>query len=137
MSAQLTFLGNSVGPHEVVKRFSCQLAANYTNSGGAGNVGTPGETISFNTALNPKFAARPRIPAGPPAARLPLNTDIKCYLPQGYDAVVEMNAVAPTPNNYVLRIFTTSATELAAGAYPAALLLEPFLIEVRVPLRYV
>lgn len=136
MANALTLVGKTILPHEVVWRFTCQLSGSYTNSGAVGNVGTAGETLNFNGAANPNKLARPKIPSGPPAARLPLSSDIKLFLPLGYDGEVEQNAVAPTPANFILRLFTTAGTELGNGGYSAALAAYPFLIEVRAPLRY-
>ena len=138
MAASLSFLNKDIGAGNniVWKNFQCTLSGNYTNSGAAANVGTPGETLSFNTALNPKYLSRPRIPNGGSTGQLLAASDFIVQLPQGYDGIVEKNATNPTANNYVLRIFTTSATELNAGAYPAALIAEPFLIKVRVPSKY-
>lgn len=138
MANTLKYLSKDIGAGNVAvyKNFSCQLSGAYVNSGGAANIGTPGELLSFNAATVANFAPRPRIPAGPPAARLPVQTDFQVFLPQGYDAVIEQNATLPTPANFVLRIFTTAGTELGAGNYPAALITEAFLIKVRIPAKY-
>lgn len=117
--------------------FQCVLSGNYTNSGGVGNAGTPGETLNFNGAANPLKLARFKLPQ-PLAGKLPPNTDIRVTrVPAGYDAQVEQNAANPTAANYVLRIFTTGGTELAGGAYPAGLLdATGLLIEVDIPNKY-
>lgn len=136
MANTLTYISKDLGAGnpQIYKNFSCQLSGNYTSSGGV--QGVAGEILSFNTAAYTGKPARIRIPAGPPAARLPVNTDFQVFLPQGYDGQIEQNAVSPTPNNFILRIFTAGGTELGAGAYSAALAAEPFLIKVRMPQKY-
>lgn len=144
MASALTYLNKQLGAGAPVsKRFSVQLSGNYTNSGGAANIGTPGETLSFNTATVNGKPARPRIPTtlNGSTKPLPANTDFEIFLPQGYSGQVEQNATNPTANNYVLRIFAAGSgaaapVELASGAYPAALTDAPFLVTVRIPLKY-
>jgi hypothetical protein len=68
-------------------------------------------------------------------------TDFIVQMPNGYEGQIEQNAVNPTANNYVLRIFAggsgnAAPVELATGAYPAALTTEVILIKVRVKKRY-
>jgi len=137
MSLALTLLSKkrAVG-NKITYQYKGVLSNNYTNSGGVGNVGTPGETVNFDAATNPNLVARPKLPRGP-AAKLPANTDCRVYLPNGYDGQIEQNANNPTAANYVLRLFTTAATELGAGAYPAGLTAEPLVIEVDVPSKYI
>jgi len=119
----------------VIWEFLITLSANYLNSGGV--IGTPGETINFNGASNPNFVARPKIPAGPPAGRLPLMQDIKVLNEiAGFSAIIEPNAVAPTPANYAMRIFGSGGNEMASGAYSAAQKAEPFVVHVYAPLKY-
>lgn len=140
MANVLTFIGRKLNmPTTVTKRFSCQLSGSYTQGGG---IGIPGEVLSFNTAAYTGRPARIKIPAGPPAGNLPLNTDFEVVsVPTGYSAQVERNATAPTPNNFVLRIFAAGSgnaapVELSAGAYPAALTSAPLVIEVLLPAKY-
>lgn len=140
MANVLTFLNRRLNmPTTVTKRFKCVLSGSYVNGGA---IGVAGEVLSFNTALNPQIASRTKIPAGPPAARLPANTDIEvANVPNGYLAQVEQNAVLPTPNNFILRIFAAGSgnaapVELSAGAYPAALTSAPLVIEVNMPAKF-
>ncbi len=101
-------------------------------------VGVPGETINFQTASNPKKIARGKLPGGP-AGVLPPNTAIRVTrAPDGYDALVEQNAVAPTTANYVMRLFTSGDTALGSGNYAAGILADTtgFIVEVDVPQKY-
>lgn len=139
MANVLTFLNRRLNmPTTVTKRFKCVLSGSYVQGLA---IGVPGETLSFNTALNPGLAPRTKLPVSP-GGKLPSNTDIEVAgVPNGYSAQVEQNAVAPTANNYALRIFAAGSgaaapVELAAGAYPAALTGAPIIIEVNVPAKY-
>jgi hypothetical protein len=142
MAGTLTLNNKYVLPHAVIWEFLFQpTAGNYTNGGA---VGTAGETLNFNAALNPKKLARPKIPSviNGSTSALPKATDIKVEnVVAGYTAIVEQNAVAPTASNFVLRIFAagsggTIPVELGTVAYTAPQLLEPFVIQVAAPLRY-
>lgn len=74
------------------------------------------------------------------AGVLPPNTDIAPLLvPAGFSASLVQNTVAPTLKNYILQLFSASATELANGsALNAALfaatpaLAPPFVFQVRI-----
>jgi len=115
--------------------FQCLLSGSYVTST---TIGVAGETLNFNAASNPKLIARPKLP-GSPAGVLPPNSAIKVVrCPDGYDALVEQNAVSPTQANYVLRLFTSGDTALGSGAYPAGVTGDTtgFIIEVTVPLKY-
>lgn len=115
--------------------FLITLSGNYVNSGGV--VGTPGESVNFNGATNPNMLARPKIPAGPPAGRLPATSDCNVMnAVAGFDAVVEQNAVNPTPANFAMRLFSSGGNEMAAGAYSAAQKAEPYIVHVYAPLKY-
>jgi len=127
-----------ITPHNVIWEFLCTLSGSYVASSG---VGTPGETLSFNTASNPKYIARPKIPGlvNGSTAYLPKTEDIKVLNnPGGFDAVVEQNATAPTPANYCLRIFgggsgAAQPAELASGTYASVathITDEPLVIQV-------
>lgn len=119
----------------VIWEFLVSLNTNYLNSGGV--VGTPGETLNFNGASNPNMSARPKIPAGPPAGRLPAMQDIKVLNEvAGFSMIIEPNANAPTPANFAGRIFGSGGNEMASGAYSAAQQAEPFVVHVYAPLKY-
>lgn len=141
MPNTIKFLGTrrAAGNNNVIKRYQVTLSGSYT-AGGA--VGVAGETLNFNGVLNPGYAARVKLPSGPPAARLPANTDFAVAdSPAGYTGQIEQNAVAPTPANFVLRIFAggsgaAAPAELASGAYAAALIATPFVVEVQIPQKY-
>lgn len=144
MANTLTYLNKDKGAGSVIyKNFSCLLSGNYVNSGGATAIGTPGEVLSFNTAVVNGKPVRPRIPStmNGSTANLPSNTDfIIPEQPQGYTIQIERNATAPTANNYVARIFTAGSgaaapAELGAGAYPAGLTAAAFVIKCRIPLK--
>jgi hypothetical protein len=135
MANQLTYLNKKVGVEtSIIKRFSCLLSGNYAQGGA---IGVPGETLSFNTAGYTGKPNRRFLPGPSPAGTTPAASDFAVFqLPGGYTAVIEQNSGAtPTPNNMVIRIFNNGA-ELAAGAYPAVLTSEPFVIECRVPAKY-
>lgn len=140
MANALAFIGKRlyIGAN-VVKRFTCTLSGNYAQGLA---IGVAGETLAFNSASNTGKRARPRIPNGGPTGALPANTDVEVtQVPNGYSAQVEQNAVSPTAQNYVLRIFAAGSgnaapVELGAGAYPAALTGAPLEIEVTMPSKY-
>lgn len=137
MANTLTLINKkrSAGDNRVRFTFKCVVSGAYAQGG---SIGTPGETLSFNTALNPTYIARPKLP-GAPAGKLPANSDIRITrCPDGYDALVEQNAASPTQANYALRIFGSGNTELGTGAYAAGLTADTtgFLIDVDVPLKY-
>jgi hypothetical protein len=141
MANVITFLGNRILPREVIKRFSVTFSGNYANGGA---VGVPGETLNFNAALNPNKLARPKIPAGPPAARLPLPTSTETPAnANGYTFQVEPNAVAPTPANFVGRFFAggsgaANPAELASASYASygITATTTFVVEFAVPAKY-
>jgi hypothetical protein len=141
MANTLTYIGKDLGAGaEVYKRFTCALSGNYAQGGA---IGTPGETLAFNSAAYNGKPSRPRIPSvvNGSTSALPKNTDFEVFVPDGFTAQVEQNAANPTANNYALRIFFAGSgnadpVELGTGAYPAALTAAPILIKVRVPLKY-
>lgn len=101
-------------------------------------MGVAGETIAFNNALNPKLIVRPKLPTNA-AGVLPPNSAIRVTrTPDGYDALVEQNATAPVPNNYVLRLFSSGDTALGSGAYAAAFVADTtgIIVEIDVPQKY-
>lgn len=145
MANVLTLLGKALlgpgGPGgRVIWTFKCVLSGSYVQGAA---IGVPGETLAFNSALNPLKLARPKIPAGPPAARLPATDECEVINTLGgFTARLEQNAASPTPQNFALRIFQAGSgavqpAELTAGAYPAALTdSNGFVIQVTAPLRY-
>lgn len=138
MAAALTAVRKKKGLGSFITLvIQCVLSGNYTNSGGVGNAGTPGETLNFTNITNTLKLARFKLPQAP-AGKLPPNTDIRVTrCPAGYDAQVEQNATNPTAANYVLRIFTTGGTELGAGAYPTGLTdVTGLVIEIDIPNKY-
>lgn len=125
----------AAGDNKLTFVFQCKLSGAYVKGGA---VGVPGETLSFNTALNPGYISRPKIPNAP-AGRLPANADIRVVrAPDGYDALVEQNATSPTPNNFVMRLFSSGDTEIASGNYAAGVTGDTtgFIIEIDVPQKY-
>ena len=125
----------------VTKVFQCALSGSYAQSAG---IGTPGETLAFNSALNPGYAERTKLPGvmNGSTSNLPPNSAIRVQPASGFTAQVEQNAANPTPQNYCLRIFASDGTELGSGTYvalAAALVAAGFkglIIEVDVPLKY-
>lgn len=95
-----------------------EVAVQFTDAGVPTYV-TAGLTIDLTKMTNPK--AHPR--AGFPPGSLPSNDEIlPVQIPGGYTAYLEKNTVSPTLKNYLLRIMTSSATELGNGAnLPASL----------------
>ena len=142
MANTLTYLRKkkSVGNY-VTKVFQCALSGSYTQSTG---IGTPGETLAFNSAANPGYDARTKIPStlNGSTQELPPNSAFRVIPAFGFTAQVEQNATNPTAQNYCLRIFTADGTELGSGTYAslaADLVLAGFkglTIEVDVPLKY-
>lgn len=141
MANQLTFLGSDRAPGPFfIKRYKCTVSGSYVNGAA---IGVPGETLSFNTAINTALRARAKLPTAA-AGRLVPNIDFKVVRnPEGYIAQIEQNATSPTPNNYVMRIFAAGSgaanpVEIASGAYLAALIADTsgFIIEVRVSQKY-
>lgn len=135
MANALAFIGKRIQiSNRIIKRFTCTLSGSYVQGLA---IGVAGETLAFNSATNTVKGARPKIPNGGATGQLVPATDIEVSaVPNGYAAQVELNAVSPTAANYVMRIFSSSGTELAAGAYPAGLTGAPMVIEVAVPTKY-
>jgi len=138
MPNTITLIGKVVLPYKVQYNFTVLLSGSYTSSNAT--IGVPGETLNFNAAANPNKLARPKIPSGPPAARLPVATDCEVVNSvAGFTGIVEPNAVAPTPANFVLRLYTSGGTEMTAQAYNTSaplLLTEPFMVQITVPKKY-
>ena len=142
MANTLTYLRKkkSVGNY-VTKVFQCALSLSYANGGA---IGTPGETLAFNSALVPSYPERPRIPSTilGSTQQLPPNSAIRVGPYSGFTFQVEQNATNPTAQNYALRIFASDGTELSSGTYASvapALVAAGFkglTIEVDVPLKY-
>lgn len=125
----------------VYKVFSCQLSGNYANGGA---IGVAGETLVFNSAGYTGRPSRRFLPStvNGSTSALPAQSDfLLSFVPNGYEAQIEVNAANPTANNYVMRIFAAGSgnaapVELTTGAYAAALTSAPIIIKVRVPLKY-
>jgi hypothetical protein len=72
-----------------------------------------GLIVDLSKIVNPFQIERAQFGAGV----LPPNTDAAPLLvPQGFAAALVQNPVAPTLKNYILQIFSGSATELTNGA---------------------
>jgi hypothetical protein len=116
MPGALTLTKVRAEDREIERQFTFVPSGNYT-AGGA--IGVAGETLNFETALNPTGLRRHTL-----GGTFDVN-DFEVYrCPSGYDAVLEANAVNPGFTNVVLRFFTSGGTELtgAPTAYPAGLL---------------
>jgi hypothetical protein len=114
MAGALTLTRIRNEEREIERQFTFVPSGSYA-AGGA--VGVAGETLNFETALNPNGLRRHTL-----AGTFDVN-DFEIYRePAGYAAVLEANAVSPGFTNVVLRFFTTAATELSSAAYPAGLL---------------
>lgn len=127
----------AAGGNKVVKVFKILVSGSYLTST---TIGVAGETINFNAALNPNKIARPKIPStilGSTANLVPSSQIKVVRAPDGYDAIIEQNAVSPTGSNYVMRIFTSGDTALGSGAYAAGVTADTtgFIVEVVVPLK--
>jgi hypothetical protein len=118
-------IGPRPGPS--VRIFSFVPSGSYVQGGA---IGVAGETLNFLTALNPNGVPHPR------PGNLPTPTDKDVFVektPGGYTAVIEPNAVNPTISNMVLRVFTSSNTEISSAPYPAGLLGQNILIRMETP----
>src|ERR1700690_160886 len=133
----------SAGSSIITYVYQCLLSGSYVNGGA---IGTPGETLNFDTATNPNFVSRPKLPRGP-SGKTPAASDVRITrIPGGFDAQIEQNATLPTPANFVLRIFTAGSgnaapVEMSAGTYASngpALSADTtgLIIEVDVPSKY-
>jgi hypothetical protein len=153
MANTLTFLGVYHNmPGTAIKRYACTLSGSYANGGA---VGTPGETLSFNTALNPNKLARPKlVGATPGSGRIPsvANGDFQVVnAPTGIIAQIENNAVSVggvvsvLPSNMVMRLFgggsgAAEPAELASATYASyglTLTNAIIIIEVNLASKYV
>lgn len=118
MANQLTVQSANHTRRKIVRRYLLAVSGNYTPGG---------DPIDFTNVLNPGWHANP-IPGGFP---VPSINDVKIEKsPAGYNAEI----VAGTGNTLstfaALKVSSAPGQELAAGAYPAALTGDPFLIEV-------
>lgn len=83
----------------------------------SGSYVTGGDTVDFTTLTGTLFARRI-----PPAKPLFSQDDVTVRSsPNGYDVYLTQNGSSPTLKNYLLKVNTTAAAELTAGAYPAGL----------------
>jgi hypothetical protein len=118
-------IGPRPGPS--VRIYAFVPAGNYLQGGA---IGVAGEILNFLAAANPNGLPH----ANPGALPTPTDKDVfveKC--PGGYTAVIEPNAVNPTIKNMVLRVFTSSNTEISSAAYPAGLLGQNIMIQMSTP----
>lgn len=125
----------AAGSNKITLIFQILVTGSYVTST---TLGVAGETIAFNNASNTKKIARGKLPTSA-AGILPPNSAIRVVRsPDGYDALIEQNAVAPTPNNYVMRLFGSGDSALGSGAYAAAVLADTtgFIVEVVLPSKY-
>jgi hypothetical protein len=139
----LSFVSNqhSAGDNVIYKLYSAVLSGSYTQGGA---VGVKGEVLNFQTALNPGYAARTKLPGVINGSNdaLPTSSQFEVFPVYGYEFQIEQNAVAPTTANYIMRIFTTGGTELGSGLYSSvapdlvAAGAQPIIIKVRVPAKY-
>lgn len=139
----LTWISNerAAGENIIWKIYSVALSGSYTQSTG---IGTPGETLNFQTPLNPGYGARTKLPGVINGSNDALPTASQFEVPPvyGYEFQIEQNKTNPTTANYVMRIFTTGGTELASGTYAgvAADLVaagaQPIIVKCRVPAKY-
>jgi hypothetical protein len=94
MANTLTLVSKLILPHAIQWNFTCLLSGSYTSS--SNTIGTPGETLNFNAAANPYKLARPKIPAGPPAGRLPTALQVEVTnAVNGFNGICEPNATLP------------------------------------------
>lgn len=94
-----------------------EVAIQFTDAG-APTYTTGGETIDLSTITNP--GKHPR--SGFPAGTIPSNDDIEVLqVPAGHSAYLIQNGTLPTLKNFLLKIYTTAATEHASGALAASL----------------
>lgn len=134
----------AAGDNRIAFVFKCILSGSYVQSSGiTTGIGSPGEILAFNNALNPNFIARPKLPSvlNGSLGALPQTNDVTIEgMPAGYSGRVERNATSPTANNFVLRIFTPAGTELTAGTYasvaPALIDTVGVIIACQVPAKY-
>lgn len=106
------------------RRFALTLSGNYA---------TGGDTVDFSTvyaSTNKPFVARAFIPSNPLPGPDQIDID---KVPNGYGVDLNKNGASPTIKNYLLKITTTANTELAAGAYPAALTAAPIEVTIITP----
>jgi hypothetical protein len=132
----------AAGSNIITYVFQCVLSGSYVNGGA---IGVAGEILNFNAAANPKFISRPKLPTAP-SGKSPDATDIRITrLPGGFDGQVEKNAVAPTPSNYIMRLYGAGSgaalpAELASNTYanvgPALVEAAGIVIEVDVPSKF-
>ena len=139
----LTWLSNqrAAGDNIVWKIYSIALSHSYAQSTG---IGTTGETLNFQTPLNPGYGARTKLPGVINGSTDALPTASQFEVPPvyGFTFKVEQNKTNPTTANYVMRIFTSDGTELASGTYASvaadlvAAGAQPIIVKCRVPAKY-
>ena len=89
-----------------------------------GNYVPGGDSINLSNVQNPKFISNGKIGGVPKIAEV-MNA------PGGYSAEI---ITASTLAGFKLKVYSAPGVELAAGAYPAALLADAFLLKFAGPL---
>lgn len=89
-----------------------------------GNYTAGGDPIDLTAVTNPKFLPNPGFPTVPSIDDVYINK-----VPAGYGAEIVAGAGSTLATAFKLKVFTTANTELAAGAYPAALTGDSLLLE--------
>lgn len=102
------------------------------------NYTTGGFTVDFSTLTNPKKFPHGKFGGvGSSTKSLPANNDIDAPQPiDGYGFTLQQAAANPTIKNYVIQVWGSGGSELAAGAMPALLQGVDLAFDIRTPLKY-
>jgi hypothetical protein len=121
MAVAITALKPLPSRRNIQKRYSLALTGNYA---------TGGVALDLSTILNPSFYEA--VNFGGPG--LPALSQFSVVAPAGYEVEVVSSGVgSPTlATGFLLKFYTTAATEVAAGAFPAGLTGSPTYLTVSV-----
>ena len=115
MSLPITALNPDYSRRRKNRRYSVQPTGNYT---------TGGDILDFSTVLNPNFFGDVNI------ANIPGFDEVSFELPGGYTAQMVPGSGSTLATAWQLEIFSAAGVQLAAAAYPAALLATPIIMVV-------
>jgi hypothetical protein len=112
------------------KVFKGTLTGSYVQA-----TGTAGEVLNVTTATDPNFYAEPVAGLFDNAAHVAGLFEAKLVRPPaGYTGeLVKKTTPAGWQDAYILKLYSAPGTELAAAAYPAAILADTFEFEITGP----
>jgi hypothetical protein len=115
MSLPITALEPDYSRRRKNRRYSVQPTGNYVANG---------DVLDFSTILNPNFFGDVNL------SNVPAFGEVSFEVPDGYKVQMVPAGGTTLATSWLLEFFTTAGVQLAAGAYPAALLATPIIMVV-------